>query len=148
MNFITSHDQWLEEYRKNKYNIWIRVSLSNDIEYYLPNHNSWMELKKICDSKKLKVNKLGLQYKSHYVEVDTSNVDGVYLVRSLKGTFGESTKQAITIGKVYGDIVKKTMWITPELIEDLKDEDPIDKCFMEALILYDKEETKQTRAIQ
>jgi hypothetical protein len=141
-NFITSHKQWLEEYRKDKYKIWIRATLSNNIEYYLPDHNKWIELKDLCDNNKLKVNKLGLQYRSHFVEVDTGDTDGVYLVRSLIGRMGENSKQSITIGKVYGNIVKKTMWVTPELVEDLSDEDPVENCFMEALILYDKEQTK------
>lgn len=141
-NFISSHNEWLEEYRKDKYKIWIRATLSNNIEYYLPDHNKWIELKELCDKNKLKVNKLGLQYRSHFVEVDTSDTNGVYLIRSLIGRMGENSKQAITIGKVYGDIVKKTMWVTPELVEDLSDEDPIENCFTEALILYGKEETK------
>jgi hypothetical protein len=147
INFITTHEQWLAEYHKDKYKVWIRATLSNNTEYYLPDHDNWIELKTLCDQNKLKVNKLGLQYRSHHVEVDTTGTDGVYLVRSLIGRMGESSKQAITIGKVYGDVVKKTMWITPELIEDLIDEDPVENCFMEALILYDKE-NKQTRVIQ
>ncbi len=135
-NFITSHEQWLEEYRKDKYKIWIRATLSNNIEYYLPDHNKWIELKSFCEKNKLKVNKLGLQYRSHFVEVDTSDTDGVYLVRSLIGRMGENSKQSITIGKVYGNVVKKTMWVTPELVEDLSDEDPVENCFSEALIIY------------
>lgn len=141
-NFITSHEGWLEEYRKDKYKIWIRVTLSNGIEYYLPNHDEWLSIKTICNKEKLKVCKLGLQYRSHFVEVDTSDTDGVYLIRSLIGRMGETSKQSITIGKVYGNIVKKTMWVTPELVADLSDEDPIENCFMEALILYGKEENK------
>ena len=132
--FITSHEQWLAEYHKDKYKIWIRATLSNNIEYYLPDHNKWIELKSLCEKDKLKVSKLGLQYRSHFVEVDTSNTDGVYLVRSLIGRMGENSKQAITIGKIYGNIVKKTMWVTPELIEDLSDEDPVENCFEEAII--------------
>lgn len=133
-NFITSHEQWLEEYRKDKYKIWIRATLSNNIEYYLPDHNKWIELKSFCEKNKLKVNKLGLQYRSHFVEVDTSDTDGVYLIRSLIGRMGENSKQSITIGKVHGNVVKKTMWVTPELVEDLSDEDPIENCFEEAII--------------
>jgi hypothetical protein len=48
---------------------------------------------------------------------------------------GQDSKQTITIGKVIGGIVHKTMWVTPELLEDLKSEDPIEECFKEALIL-------------
>jgi hypothetical protein len=142
-NFITTHDQWLEEYRKDKYKVWIRATLSNGTEYYLPNHDQWVALQSVCKDQQLNVLKLGLQYRSHFVEVDTSDCDGVYLIRSLIGVMGENSKQSITIGKVYGDTVKKTMWVTPELIAELTSEDKIEDCFKEALILhYDKEKTK------
>ena len=144
MNFITSYNGWLEEYRKDKYKIWIRASLSNNNEYYLPEFKQWMDLKQYCQDNKLKVTKVGLQYRSHSIEVDTGDADGVYLIRSLIGVMGENSKQTITIGKLYGDTIKKTMWVTPELIEELTSEDKIEDCFMEALILnYDTE----TRAI-
>jgi hypothetical protein len=55
---------------------------------------------------------------------------------------GENSKQTITIGKLYGTIVKKTMWITPELISELQSEDNIDDCFKEALILNYGKKTK------
>ena len=139
-NFITSYDQWLEAYRKDKLKIWIRVIVSNNIEYYLPEFSKWLELKKICEDQKLKVNQVGLQYRSHSIEVDTSDTDGVYLVRSLIGVIGENSKQTITIGKLYGSTIKKTMWITPELVEELSSEDTIEDSFKEALILnYEKQ---------
>lgn len=140
MNFITSYDEWLEEYRKDKYKIWIRVSLSDNKEYYLPEFKQWVDLKQFCEDNKLRVIKVGLQYRSHSIEVDTQDSDGVYLIKSLIGVMGESSKQTITIGKLYDKTIKKTMWITPELIEELTSEDNIEDCFMEALILnYDTE---------
>lgn len=137
-NFITTHEAWLDEYRKDKYKVWIRATLSNGVEYYLPDHSHWRILKDLCDTNKFQVHKLGLQYRSHFVEVDTKDTDGVYLIRSLIGRMGEQSKQSITIGKVYGNTVKKTMWVTPELIADLSDEDPVENCFKEALIIYEK----------
>ena len=144
---ISSHEQWLEEYRKDKYKIWIRATLSNGMEYYLPNHAQWMDLKTICQNQKLSVTRLGLQYRSHFVEVDTSDCEGVYLIRSLIGVMGENSKQTITIGKLNDGIVKKTMWVTPELVAELNSEDKVEDCFQEALILnYDTEKTK-TRTV-
>ncbi|NDB57157.1 hypothetical protein EB001_01715 [bacterium] len=138
--FITSYDQWLEFYRKDKLKIWIRVITSDNTEYYLPEFLQWLELKQLCEDKKLKINKVGLQYRSHSIEVDTSDADGVYLVRSLIGVMGENSKQTITIGKLYGSIIKKTMWITPELVEELSSEDTVEDSFKEALILnYEKQ---------
>lgn len=139
-NFIVGYDNWLKEYRKDKYNIWTKVVVDTKVEYYLRDQKEWLKFKEFCDSNKLKVLSIALQYRSHSISVDTMGTDGVYLVRSLIGRMGEETKQAITIGKVYGDTVKKTMWVTPELIEDLSDEDPVENCFAEALIIYGKEE--------
>jgi hypothetical protein len=137
---ITTHERWLEEYRKNKYRVWIRATLSNNTEYYLPNYPDWEKLKAICESEKLGIIKIGLQYRSHFVEVDTGDTDGVYLVKSVIGSMSEQSKQCITIGKLYGTTVKKTMWVTPELVEELPHEDDIENCFKEAIILnYGKE---------
>lgn len=140
MSFIKSYEGWLNEYRKDKHKIWIRATTSDDQEYYLPDVDSWKNLKTLCESNKLKVNKVGLQYRSHSIEIDTSDTDGVYLIRSLIGVMGENSKQTVTIGKLYGNIVKKTMWVTPELIEELHTEDDIKDCFTEVLILnYEKQ---------
>jgi hypothetical protein len=141
MKFITSDDQWLEEYRKDKYKTWIRATLSDNLCYRFSLYEDWMDIKDICELNKLQVIKLGLQYRSHIVEIDTGGADGVYLAKSIIGTMGESAKHAYTIGKIYGNIVKKTMWITPELLEEFHDEDTIETCFKEALIFNDN--TKQ-----
>lgn len=134
MSFITSYEEWLSEYRKDKYKVWIRATASNGTEYYLPEFKLWLELKKLCEEVGLGIIKVGLQYRSHSMEVDVADADGVYVIRSLLGVMGENSKQTITIGRLYGDIVKKTMYITPELIEEMKTEDHIDECFKEAVI--------------
>jgi hypothetical protein len=140
--FITSYDDWIAEYRKDKYKIWIRATLSNNLDYYLPEYSYWLKLKDFCDEANLFVKKVGLQYRSNSIEVDVSDADGAYLVQSILGTIGEKSKQTITIGKVYGDIIKKTMWIVPELVEELSTEDSIENSFKEALIFkHGKEET-------
>lgn len=141
--FITTHDGWIEEYRKDKYKIWIRATLSNGVQYYLPSHKDWVRLGHLCRLENMKVMQVGLQYRSHTVEVDTTDADGVYVVQSLIGTMGEVSRHTITIGKLYGSIVKKQRWFTPELIVELSDEDPIDKCFTEAMILNYENPTKE-----
>jgi len=132
--FITSHDVWLEEYRKDKYKIWIRATLSNGTDIYLPEHKDWLKLKTHCEKNQLGITNVGLQYRSHSVGVDTSDADGVYLVRSLVGVMGETSRNTITIGKLYGSQVHKTLWITPELIEETKEIADVKDCFEEALI--------------
>jgi hypothetical protein len=142
INFITSYKDWLEEYKKDKYKTWIRAILSNDLEIYLIDYSDWFELKTYCKEKKLSVKKVGLQYRSHSIEVDTLDSDGVYLTRSIIGSFGQSTRQTFTIGMLHNDIVKKTIWVIPELIKELEDEDNIADCFEEALI-YDYTEKRE-----
>ena len=110
--------------------------LSNDLEIYLSDYSDWFELKIYCEENKLSIKKVGLQYRSHSIEVDTIDSDGVYLTRSIIGSFGQSTRQTFTIGMLHDDIVKKTIWVIPELIKELEDEDKIENCFEEALI-YD-----------
>lgn len=137
MSLITSYEAWLQEYRKDKYKIWVRVILSNNQEFYLKDYNQWFEVKSICESNKLNVNNIGLQYRSHSIEVNTSDADGVYLVRSIIGIMGETPKHSFTIGRVYGSVVKKQIWVTPELIEESSEENNIEDCFAEAIIYHD-----------
>jgi hypothetical protein len=147
MSFITSQDQWLKEYRKNKQNIWI-VPTCYSTTYYLKNNTEWLEFVKFCNTEKLTISSIGLQYRSHSISVDTSDCDGVYVVRSLIGMMGEKSKETITIGKLQNDIVYKTMWVTPELIEQLKTEDHIEECFKEALAFNHEKTDPKTRIIQ
>lgn len=139
---ITAYEDWLTEYRNDKHRIWILASTSNGSGYYLREHSEWIELKEVCKTQKLKITSVGLQYRSHSINIDTSDTDGVYLVRSLIGIIGENSKQTITIGKLYGDVIHKTMWVTPELVEDLTSKDNIEDCFIEALIPNYETETR------
>ncbi len=141
--FITSHQQWQEEYLKDRRKVWIRASLSNGEEVYLPEHKDWVRLKQYCKESKTHVTLVKLQYKSHVVEVDTSKAEAAYVVRSLIGQWGTDSKHAYTVGKLKDGIVYKKMWLTPELLPEQPDEDPVEDCFEEALIYnyeYQKEE--------
>lgn len=138
---ITSYEAWLEEYRKDKYKIWIKATLSDGTDIYLPEHRDWLKLKTHCENNKLKVTRVGLQYRSHSVDVDTGDADGVYLVRSLVGVMGENSRNTITIGKLHGTQVHKTLWITPELVKETEETTNVDECFQEAFILNYEEKT-------
>jgi len=141
MSLINSYQEWLQEYKKDKYKVWIRATLSNKQEYYLPDIDSWQNLKQLCSDSRLKVNNIGLQYRSHSIEVDTSDTDGVYLIKSLIGMMGSNSRQTITIGKLYGNTITKTLWVVPELIEEFTTNDTIENSFEEVLI-YDYEKKK------
>jgi hypothetical protein len=140
--FIHTHNDWLIEYKKDKTLTWFKVTLSDKLDYYFSNYSDWADIKRICESNKLNVIAIGLQYKSNSCNVDTIDADGVYLIRSALGAMGEVTKQTITIGKLYNKIVYKTMWVVPELVEQLNDQDIIENCFEEAIIYNDKQKTE------
>jgi hypothetical protein len=140
--FIHTHNDWLIEYKKDKTLTWFKVTLSDKLDYYFSNYSDWADIKRICESNKLNVISIGLQYKSNSCNVDTIDADGVYLIRSALGAMGEVTKQTITIGKLYNKIVYKTMWVVPELVEQLNDHDVIENCFEEAIIYNDKQKTE------
>jgi len=140
--FIHTHNDWLIEYKKDKTLTWFKVTLSDKLDYYFSNYSDWADIKRICESNKLNVIAIGLQYKSNSCNVDTIDADGVYLIRSALGAMGEVTKQTITIGKLYNNIVYKTMWVVPELVEQLNDQDVIENCFEEAIIYNDKQKTE------
>lgn len=140
--FINSYQDWLSEYKKDKKKIWFKVTLSDGLDYFFCEYEDWFAIKKICTENKINVTSIGLQYKSNSVNVDAIDSEGVYLVKSALGSIGEVTRKTITIGKIYNSVVYKTMWIVPELVEQLNDQDSIEDCFEEAIIYNVKESYK------
>ena len=137
-NIVFGFDNWKSIYsslpREEKYKIWIYARLSNDQEVYIPDYSLWFEFKKYCGQKNLRIDKIGLRYRSHQIEEKTDCADGVYVVRSIKGEFGGESKHCYTIGLVENNVVNKTMWVTPELVEESKSVENIEDCFEEAII--------------
>lgn len=133
---ISSYDQWLTEYRKDKYRIWVKITLSNNEEKYFCEYKDWYDIKNYCNANKIDVKEIGLQYRSNYLGVDTTDCDGVYLVQSMIGLMGEQSRKTYTVGKIYGDIVKKQIFMTPELIQDREDEDKVESCFEEGILYH------------
>lgn len=129
--------KWLQDYRKNKRAIWIRCKLTNGDEFNYDHFEGWKELKQKCEKEKLFFSELCIQYRSHQSKIDIEDSEGIYLIRSIKGQIGGESTHYYTIGTIHGDIVKKKMLITPELIVETEYEDSIENCFEEAII-YDK----------
>lgn len=140
---LTSYDQWLEAYRADKYKIWVKVTLSNNEERYFCNYTDWFKVKDYCINQNIDVKEIGLQYRSNYLGIDATDCDGVYLVQSLIGVMGEQSKHTYTVGKIVGDTIHKQVFMTPELVQDRTDKDPVDSCFAEG-ILYHHEKRKTT----
>ena len=143
-DFITTHEEWISEYRKDKRAIWVRAELSSGTEVYFKDYKKWLKLKTICENDCLSVNRIKLQYRDHVVEVDTRDAEAVYVVRSILGEVGGIVKNYYTIGTLNDDVVYKSRWLTPELIEEEKIEEGLDNCFEEAIIYnHDKRKNEQ-----
>lgn len=133
-NYITSREQWLEEYKKDKSAIWVIVTLSDGKQIWFKDYDVWLEIKAMCEEKLLSVINLSIQFKSHKEEVDIGGAEAVYLIRSLMGQMGGSTRYYYTVGKLKDGVMHKSMWLTPEIIEERKEEDSVENCFEEAII--------------
>lgn len=135
---LSSYDQWLNEYRKDKYKIWVKIILSNNEERYFCDYEDWYKIKNYCKQGLINVVEIGLQYRSNYLGIDAKDCDGVYLVQSIIGVMGEQSKKTYTVGKIYGDIVEKQVFLTPELIEDRTEKDSVSSCFEEGLLYHNE----------
>lgn len=140
-----SREKWLEAYRSNKDAIWIKCKLTNGEDLFFDEFNGWKTLKTKCETENIFFEELSLQFRSHKINIDISDCDGVYLIRSVMGQIGSDSKNYFTTGKVINDKVHKKMWLVPELITEKEFIDDVEECFAEAII-YDK--TKKNREKQ
>lgn len=139
-NFIYGYENWKNFYttspEETQRQTWVYLKFSNNQEIYLKSYEDLKLVQDFVYKNKLNIDTVGLRYKSHNIEIDTKDSDAVYIVRSAKGEFGGSTKNCYTVGMLNGDKVNKTMWITPELIEECSYVDDLDNCFEEAIIYH------------
>lgn len=135
-------DKWIDAYRTNKSAVWIRCTLSNGEELFYDKFDGWKEVKAKCEKEKLFFNSLSLQFRSHKIDVDITDCDGIYLIRSVMGQIGSETRNYYTFGRIFDNKVKKQMWLVPELIIDKEFEEDVSDCFQEAIIYN---ETRKNR---
>lgn len=143
--YIFGFNNWKKYYAtlsyENKKKIWVFLNTSDGKQLFLRDYKDWLSIQEYIENNNLNILSIGLRFKSNSIEVDTTNTDGVYLIRSIKGEFGSSTKHCFTIGKVVGNNVEKTMWLTPELIEEGSHVDDKKECFTEAIVYHGKEKS-------
>ena len=135
--FICTHEEWYEEYIKDRDRVWVVVDFSDGTQAYFTGLKRWLEVKKTCADKSLSIKKLVLQFRSHKVEADTKDSEGLYLVGCLKGQIGGESTNYIITGKVNGESVVKQRWLVPELIIEETIEETVENCFEEAIIYQD-----------
>lgn len=133
---------WIEHYRSNKDAVWIKCELTNGENIYLDKYNGWLDLKGRMSRDRLFFTKLSLQFRSHEVELNVNDCEGVYLVRSILGQIGSSVKNYFTFGRIVDNKVHKEMWIVPELIVERNETDEITDCFPEAIIYNETEKDR------
>jgi hypothetical protein len=132
---VKNKEDWLTEYRKDKFLVWIWVTIS-DNRYGFNEYEDWYTIKKMVEEEKSNISMIQIQLRSNIVSVDTSDCDGVYYVRSVLGRFGEESIDTTTIGKIYGADVKKTVWINKGLVQRDTYEDSLQDCFEEACVIW------------
>jgi len=144
---IEGNDAFLENFKGDeRSHIWTKVKLSNGKLYHFRVAKTWTSLKSICENKNLSVESIDLQFKSHVENVHSrsQDVEAVYLVRSIMGQIGTSSRDYYTVGKLIKGVVHKSMWLTPEIIVDQTYEDELENCFEEAMIYnHDKGKNRE-----
>jgi len=147
MKALIGHKAWQDKYRSlpepERRNTWILLFPDSGPTMYIQNFKDWPEV--ILDLKKqnVKLNKIGLQYRSHTVEHEVKNSDGVYIAQTVKGSTGGVTIHCFSLGFVKDNIVYRTLYTTPDLTPDLQLEDNVDEVIQEALLIYDKEKNRK-----
>ena len=135
--FISTHEEWYEEYIKDRDRVWVVVDFDDKTQAYFTKLRRWLEVKDLCLDRGLSIDKLTLQFRSHKVEADIKGSEGLYLVGCLKGQIGAQSTHYIITGNVKGDSVTKQMWLIPELIIEETVEETVENCFEEAIIYQD-----------
>ena len=133
-----TEEVWLQRYRQNKEAIWIKVQLSDGTYHYYDEFYGWLTIKELCKSRKVFPVAFALQHRSHRVDIDLSDCDGFYFIRSIKGQAGGTSKNFYITGTLKNGIVHKTMWSIPELTIEEEYDDNVANCFEEAMIYHEK----------
>ena len=133
-----NNEEWLKKYRTNKSAVWLKVRLSDGQEFFFDTHRGWKGIKTICDTKKIFLTELHLQFRSHEVTIDVEDVEGVYFVRSILGQVGADSKHYYTVGVLKDNEMHKKMWLIPELVPEKEYADDLSECFEEAIIYNEK----------
>lgn len=139
MNYIFGEETFSTFYRSLRYEeravTWIFFVTDRNEKIYLHDWKDWLTVQEYCITKERNIKSVGLRFKGNHINVDVpDNARGVYLIRSARGQMGFESKKTITIGIVEGDLVYKTHWMIPELIEDLKFTDDVESCYKPAIV--------------
>jgi len=147
MKALLGKEAWQAKYRSlsepERRKVWITLIPESGLTMYLQNFKDWPEAVLDLKKKNVRLKKIGLQFRSHTVECEVSESDGVYIAQTAKGSTGGATIHCFSLGFVKDNIVYRTLYTTPDLTPDLQLEDNIEEVIQEALLIYDKEKNKK-----
>jgi hypothetical protein len=120
---------------------WIYFTTDKNHKVYLNDWSEWLTVQNFCIKHEANITSVGLRFRGNHIEVDIpSYARGVYVVKSAVGKMGFESRQSVTIGIIDGNVVRKTHWLVPELIEDLKFVDDIESCHKPAIVFNAKKQ--------
>jgi hypothetical protein len=142
MRYLHGIDEWRKFNRESgeevvRETVFIVVHTNRDT-IYIPDYKDWLTIDTYLKSINCEIHAVGFQWKTHAVEFDITDADGVYIAQTLRGEMGGKTKRCMSVGIIYGDTMQKQLWTVPELIKDIEYEDVLDNCLKEALYFHEK----------
>lgn len=138
--FIAYYKQMTEEERKST--VWIIVHTSDGEDIYLKEYNQWLTIRDYCNENKLFINAISLQWRSHIVTEDTAGRDGVYVIKTAKGSMGGKTQECYSVATINGDKIRRHVYSVPALSKEMTFEDNLKNCIEKAIVLYDHQQAK------
>ena len=147
MKALLGHKAWQDKYKtlpeEDRRKVWILLFPESGPTMYLQEFKDWPDVVKYLKDKDIRLEKIGLQFRSHTVEHPVNKSDGVYIAQTAKGSTGGTTIHCFSLGYIKDCIVYRTLYTTPDLTPDLQLEDHIDEVIQEALLIYDKEKNRK-----
>lgn len=145
------NQKWAEFYRSEKSNtqfVFIKVMTDDGKHFFCKEYEQWLEIKEYCDVKSVFIQDLHLQFRSNRCIIEVADVDAIYIVRSVLGAMGQTTRHYFTVGILSNGKMMKTMYVVPELIKEKEYEDSLENCFDEALIYNEKKKSFRQESVQ
>lgn len=142
MKYLHGIDEWRRFNRESgeeivRETVFVVVKTNKDT-IYIPEYKDWLQITPYLKSIGCEIHAVGLQWKTHLVEFDITDADGVYIAQTLRGEMGGKTRKCMSVGIIYGDTMQKQLYVVPELIKDVEYEERIDNCLEEALYFHEK----------
>ena len=147
MKPIIGKDAFLAKYRTlsnyESRGVWILLFPTEGPTMYIQKFKDWPKVIDYLKEQNVRLEKIGLQYKTNTVEYSVKKSDGVYISQTVRGNMGGQTIECFSLGFAKDGVVYRTLYTTPDLTPDLQLEDKIDEVLQEALLVYDKEKNIQ-----